>query len=1500
STPGGNNNTSNGTTDPTNPTSNNTNPSSNNTDPSTPGGNNSTGNNTDPSTPGGNNNTSNGTADPTNPTSNNTNPSTPGGNNSTNNGTTDPTNPTSNNTNPSSNNTNPSTPGGNNSGNNSTSNGTVTDKCTDINCVHGSCIDGACQCETGYTGSLCDQAITSNNTDKCADINCVHGSCSEGVCQCETGYTGSLCDQAVTSNNTDKCADINCVHGSCIDGVCQCETGYTGSLCDQAVTSNNTDKCADINCVHGSCIDGVCQCETGYTGTLCDQAVDPCTNIKCGSHGSCSKGVCVCTDGYTGSNCETAPITCNGKSEAEGGCSFHGTCSATDKCICNGNFDSASFCSKCKTGYTGSDCSIPVCFNVPSTSSSVCSGKGSCTAPDSCVCASGYSGKTCSSFSCWGIDKSNSTVCGGSSKGTCVGPNKCSCVSNWNNLENTCVSCSPAYTGETCTQATCSANTTCSSHGSCDEKFKCVCSGNWDGEFCNVCKAGFVGDNCDIACSASTCNGNGVCTKTGACLCVGHYDSAQKCAAGKCADGFQGSACDYKVDSSSFAFNQFGDRIIATVYTSMKKSVNCSQVFTSVATLGAGVQCNMDGVSKLEVVLGAGATVKLGDSLQVYTLLGDVSNTVSVTVKVGSFVAVAPTAYLTTDKAVVSTCDTVTLNAFDSVSTDRRPLNFAWTCTAAPTADAQTTLNNALKVTSSGVRLNLVSLGLVAGTYTVQVTVTSSFSASSSSKSVSFTVTASPAPGLSIKEGSVVEYLIGTTSIITPVISFPTCYTGNGSVAYSFAYINSIATPTIVTKDNMVVIAKTSTAISTVGDYYIVVTAAANGASEVSTTVRIKAVAKPLTVTFSVPDMTQSKDDAVDFTVNIVDPSDTTGTLAITSTCVDADGNTCVAPAATESASFSKSLPAGKYTFTTTGTKDIRTTTAKLTITVVDTAKDKIIRVSITSNTDLSTVDPTKDLYLTYNTLDALSTSAKFTWTCDSGDSSTSSLLTVSKANMVPGATYTASLNIVDGVKSGSAIVSFTVNAPPTKGIFEAYPLSGAALSDSFDLKCGNGWSDPQSPLKFQFLYLDAASNNWVSLTEKTEQQSTKVQLPSPSSGDSLKVKAIVFDALGASTESEQLSISITKPSTADATKALSGLAESKGTITLSAASSAMSVIGTVDLTTATAEQKTQIATAAAAIADAFISQQTKTEAVTSVSAASAENSLSFTASLASSVSKGLVSDATTSKVVSNLASTTTKVVSASSVSLSDSVLDSTKKTADNFYGYISGKVSARVPPVSSLRAFSKVDLDNLNSVYSSVASLKTKDAVPDAPAATVTSNGLTTVSRKVNLATLASESQVVSGKNKITFKSAIAANSALASLKSVTYAVKTTTSTVTSAASKSIDFSISNGASPVAVSDSAAIADLVFELSAKRSVAATTYTCNKITNGVAAADSTCTIVVGTDGTVTASVKSTGVYVLTASTPVTPAATKSAKVNAAPSMGFSALVALIAAVVAAL
>ncbi len=76
-------------------------------------------------------------------------------------------------------------------------------------------------------------------------------------------------------------------------------------------------------------------------------------------------------------------------------------------------------------GYIFKLTSTTKCYGVKSDNVAVCSGHGSCTAPDECKCDNGWLGIDCSITHCFGVTSNLPNVCSG--KGKCVRRNKCHC-----------------------------------------------------------------------------------------------------------------------------------------------------------------------------------------------------------------------------------------------------------------------------------------------------------------------------------------------------------------------------------------------------------------------------------------------------------------------------------------------------------------------------------------------------------------------------------------------------------------------------------------------------------------------------------------------------------------------------------------------------------------------------------------------------------------------------------------------------------------------------------------------------------------------------------------------------------------------------------------------------------------------------------------------------------------------------------------------------------------
>mmetsp|Transcript_32770 Transcript_32770/g.45495 ORF Transcript_32770/g.45495 Transcript_32770/m.45495 type:complete len:528 (+) Transcript_32770:486-2069(+) len=142
--------------------------------------------------------------------------------------------------------------------------------------------NGSCQCEPGYTGPFCEDAV--------CDQGCVHGKCLRpGYCTCQDGYKGRSCDEPVCLKP--------CNHGKCTQpDFCKCFDTWYGVYCDQ-------------QCEHGSFMfaEQKCACEEGWFGKDCNRAL--CTTHGC-LNGDCVRpDECMCYSGWGAVNCSYDQLT---------------------------------------------------------------------------------------------------------------------------------------------------------------------------------------------------------------------------------------------------------------------------------------------------------------------------------------------------------------------------------------------------------------------------------------------------------------------------------------------------------------------------------------------------------------------------------------------------------------------------------------------------------------------------------------------------------------------------------------------------------------------------------------------------------------------------------------------------------------------------------------------------------------------------------------------------------------------------------------------------------------------------------------------------------------------------------------------------------------------------------------------------------------------------------------------------------------------------------------
>ncbi|RLN95529.1 hypothetical protein BBJ28_00007480 [Nothophytophthora sp. Chile5] len=145
-------------------------------------------------------------------------------------------------------------------------------------------------------------------------------------------------------------------------------------------------------------------------------------------------------------------------------CENGGVCTAPDVCSCS-------------SGWTGDDCTLPVC-------STSCGSRQICVGPNACACIPGYDGfPTCTTPQC---------VQSCAHGGTCSAPDTCACAAGW--FDANC-------TTPVCTQ-------TCGNGGNCTAPDTCSCAAAWQGTDCRVPKC------------TQTCGNGGSCVAPDSCLCA--------------------------------------------------------------------------------------------------------------------------------------------------------------------------------------------------------------------------------------------------------------------------------------------------------------------------------------------------------------------------------------------------------------------------------------------------------------------------------------------------------------------------------------------------------------------------------------------------------------------------------------------------------------------------------------------------------------------------------------------------------------------------------------------------------------------------------------------------------------------------------------------------------------------------------------------------------------------------------------------------------------------
>ncbi|NP_001292179.1 uncharacterized protein LOC100632656 precursor [Amphimedon queenslandica] len=336
-------------------------------------------------------------------------------------------------------------------------------------------VPGECLCNTGWTGTNCNECIPKSG------CSTSHGYCNvANECLCETGYGGSLCTE-----DHDVCGhEAPCLRGGTCTNIipdgfrCSCPPGYNGSRCETEVNECDPRPCQN----GGTCFDRVndyyCECAAGWTGTQCQTNIDDCQSSPCLNNGTCGDLVngyqCSCVTGFIGPNCE--------------GHHCHSTpCSNNGTCVQVTSNDIGYTC-VCQPGYTGVNCTkeIDECSSAPCYNNATCI---DALADYSCSCLPGFTGKDCQV----NIDECVRAQCSVHSI----------CMDEVNGYQ--CI-CDIGYTGRYCdTKIDYCSPPPCLNNGTCN---------SYPGYYTCNCQEGFNGTECDNNiddCVSDPCLNGGTC-----------------------------------------------------------------------------------------------------------------------------------------------------------------------------------------------------------------------------------------------------------------------------------------------------------------------------------------------------------------------------------------------------------------------------------------------------------------------------------------------------------------------------------------------------------------------------------------------------------------------------------------------------------------------------------------------------------------------------------------------------------------------------------------------------------------------------------------------------------------------------------------------------------------------------------------------------------------------------------------------------------------------------
>ncbi|XP_033117558.1 fibropellin-1-like [Anneissia japonica] len=380
-------------------------------------------------------------------------------------------------------------------------------------CSNNPCLNGgacslsgssfACQCPTGFSGTICQ----TTTTQPCQPNPCQNnGVCTVNgntyFCNCPSGFSGINCQTTAQPCQPNPCQNngVCTVNGNTY--FCNCPSGFSGINCQTAQPCQpNPCQNNGVCTVNGNTY--FCNCPSGFSGINC-QTAQPCQPNPCQNNGVCTVNgntyFCNCPSGFSGINCQTAAQPCQPN-----------PCQNNGVCTVNGN---TYFCT-CQSGFSGINCQT-----TDSNCDPICQNGGVCNMVSNtyvCTCPPSYSGADCTVVEVLDTPCASNPCPAGQEcfytateyrcmsgrrrrnvNGTCACVNNGRCMNdgddNWKCL------CPLGFSGVLCEDNICAPNP-CANAGTCMP----ISSGGIDGYMCH-CKAGYGGANCMIASSTSTDN----------------------------------------------------------------------------------------------------------------------------------------------------------------------------------------------------------------------------------------------------------------------------------------------------------------------------------------------------------------------------------------------------------------------------------------------------------------------------------------------------------------------------------------------------------------------------------------------------------------------------------------------------------------------------------------------------------------------------------------------------------------------------------------------------------------------------------------------------------------------------------------------------------------------------------------------------------------------------------------------------------------------------------